>query len=232
MISESFGNSSNIELIDITDKEEEKLISRRVRGKQHSMDLNSELNDISRIQPKSKNQIHLIGIPNNNIMYFNSLNNESLTTNLENSSNFNDTEIENNINNNKLIINVNNKNLDNIFNDNSNKNANSNYPIDFNNMNADINLNKISSDKKLSKLNNFNKSKKINNSLAKEIKMENVNVDSSKISINMPKSVDSGSVNSNFINNHYENFKNNKKEPKAFKIIAPMLINSIPRYDL
>jgi len=184
-------------------------------------------------------------------MYFNSLNNESLTTNLENSSNFNDNEIEKNINNNKLIINVKNKNLDNIFNDNSNKKAN--YPIYINNKNADINLNKISSDKKLAKLNdneeftrkkifseyenkqdknNFKKSKKINNSFAKEIKMENVNVDSSKISINMPKSVDSGSVYSNFINNHYENFKNNKKEPKVFKIIAPMLINSIPRYDL
>jgi hypothetical protein len=79
--------------------------------------------------------------------------------------------------------------------------------------------------------NKLTKSKKINN--ANEIKTSNFNSDLSRISNSVPFTVNPGSVNGNFNSNHYENFKsNNKKDPKAFKVIAPILISSIPKFDL
>ncbi len=256
---------------------EQNLISRRFRGRNHSIDQNCEFTDISMIQlnngHKQSSQMGLPIISNNNISYLNSYNynNESQTTNLENYSNFNFTEVDKNINssnNNIKNILVGNNNLEgNLDNNHHQNNHNNNVENCLNKGKSTLKIVKISptnnaeiqgeavSNKNNSLLcellktkphnkNNFNKlssssKKNIKTNQTELLQTKNLNQDlNGKIAAHnsiIPFSVNSANNNLNvniFSNNHYENFKNSKKNLKAFKVIAPMMISSIPRYDM
>jgi len=236
--SENIFNSNGKDITDNINKSDDK-VSKIARRNHISVDLNSEINEISRIHPINNNQNNSIGIHQNNY-YFNSYNNESIITNLENSSNFNFTEIDKRNINKK--INKNNEFSENIDKVDTNKNIIHLIPNPPNvlincNRNNQISNNIISNSKSVNNIDYFNKKIKIDKNFVNKFNknlISNSNQSKNQISFLDVTKVNKISQNysaSNFANNNYENFKNNK-DVRKFKLIAPMLINPIPRYDL